>query len=96
MPGVRYLWSVCCTIINETGNRNADMSETSEESDGTFRVLVNYEAQYALWPAFAEIPEGWKGVLEERVWETCRDYIEREWTDMRPASLMNTKAEVTA
>ncbi|MFJ7135003.1 MbtH family protein [Streptomyces fungicidicus] len=64
------------------------MSNPFDDPDGSFQVLINDEAQYSLWPAFAEIPGGWKVVHPESDRQTCVDFIEREWTDMRPTSLV--------
>jgi MbtH protein len=30
-----------------------------DDPDGEFLVLVNAERQQSLWPAFAEVPQGW-------------------------------------
>jgi MbtH protein len=58
-----------------------------EDPDGTYLVLVNDEAQYSLWPAFAEVPAGWTVTHERDSRQVCLDYIESNWTDMRPRSL---------
>ena len=63
------------------------MTNPFDDADGTFLVLVNDEGQHSLWPAFADVPAGWKVVLEETDRQTCLDYIERHWTDLRPPSL---------
>ena len=38
------------------------MTNPFDDESGTFLVLVNHEGQYSLWPAFAEVPEGWEVV----------------------------------
>jgi MbtH protein len=58
-----------------------------DDPDGTYLVLVNDEGQHSLWPAFAEVPAGWTAVLPETSREAALDYVERNWTDMRPKSL---------
>lgn len=63
------------------------MGNPFEDADGIFRVLMNDEGQYSLWPAFVEIPAGWDAVLPEGARQHCLDYIERNWNDMRPRSL---------
>ncbi|MEU6433259.1 MbtH family protein [Streptomyces albidoflavus] len=57
-----------------------------ESSDGTFLVLVNQENQHSLWPAKITVPDGWEKVYEGGK-SACVDYVDREWTDLRPASL---------
>ncbi|GAA1117487.1 MbtH family protein [Streptomyces javensis] len=64
------------------------MTNPFDNPDGTFLVLVNDEGQYSLWPAFAEVPAGWEVVVQETDRKTCLDYIDANWTDMRPKSLI--------
>lgn len=64
------------------------MSNPFEDANGTFLVLVNDENQHSLWPEFAEIPPGWRSVHGPAVRQACLEYIETNWTDMRPASLI--------
>ncbi|WP_262706016.1 MULTISPECIES: MbtH family protein [Streptomyces] len=64
------------------------MTNPFDNPDGTFLVLVNDEGQHSLWPAFAEVPAGWEVVVQETDRKTCLDYIETNWTDMRPKSLI--------
>ncbi|MFI2333208.1 MbtH family protein [Nocardia rhamnosiphila] len=58
-----------------------------DDADSRFLVLVNDENQHSLWPAFAEVPHGWRIVFGDAGRAACLDYIERNWTDMRPSSL---------
>ncbi|MYW17049.1 MbtH family protein [Streptomyces sp. SID161] len=64
------------------------MTNPFENPEGTFLVLVNDEGQHSLWPAFAEVPAGWTVALAETDRQTCLDYVEEHWTDMRPLSLV--------
>jgi uncharacterized protein YbdZ (MbtH family) len=64
------------------------MSNPFEDEDGSYYVLVNDELQYSLWPAFAEIPAGWTTVHGQATRRACLDYINENWTDMRPQSLV--------
>ena len=59
-----------------------------DDENGKFLVLVNDELQYSLWPAFREIPSGWRAVGPQGGRKECLDYIEEHWTDMRPKSLI--------
>ncbi|MET0266310.1 MAG: MbtH family protein [Duganella sp.] len=67
-----------------------------DREDGVFRVLVNHEEQYSLWPEWKAIPAGWldAGVSGDKA--TCLAHIEQVWTDMRPASLRRFMAEQEA
>jgi uncharacterized protein YbdZ (MbtH family) len=60
---------------------------STETESEIFRVVVNHEEQYSIWPDYREIPTGWReaGVTGTR--EQCLDHIETVWTDMRPLSL---------
>ena len=64
------------------------MTNPFEDPDGTYLVLVNDEGQHSLWPAFAEVPGGWTVALPETGRQSCLDYVEQNWTDMRPNSLI--------
>ena len=59
-----------------------------EDDDTTiYKVVVNDEEQYSIWPAHRENAPGWKdeGVTGSRA--HCLEHIKNVWTDMRPASL---------
>ncbi|RJL20551.1 MbtH family protein [Bailinhaonella thermotolerans] len=64
------------------------MTNPFENPDGSYLVLVNAENQHSLWPAFAEVPAGWTVAHGEDTRQACLDYIEANWTDMRPKSLI--------
>ena len=58
-----------------------------DADDTVFRVVINHEEQYSIWPKGREIPLGWKAVGKSGSKQQCLDYIEEVWTDMRPLSL---------
>ena len=64
------------------------MTNPFDNNDGTFLVLVNHEGQHSLWPEFAAVPGGWDVVHGPSTRTDCLAYVDREWTDMRPASLV--------
>ena len=66
------------------------MTNPFEDNSAAFLVLVNDEGQHSLWPAFAAVPAGWHVAFGEDSREACLDYIERNWTDMRPRSLVES------
>lgn len=53
-----------------------------------YLVLINDEGQHSLWPVFADVPGGWKVAFGEAGRQECLDFIEKNWTDMRPKSLI--------
>lgn len=64
-----------------------------DDEDGRFYVLVNDEDQHSLWPTFAEVPQGWRVVFGEESRKACLEYVEQNWTDMRPRSLREAMEE---
>ncbi|KPI05689.1 MbtH domain protein [Actinobacteria bacterium OK074] len=64
------------------------MPNPFDDENGSFLVLVNDENQHSLWPVFAEVPAGWKTAFGEDTRQACLEYIEENWTDMRPKSLI--------
>jgi MbtH protein len=61
-----------------------------DDDNGTFVVLVNDEDQHSLWPVFSDVPAGWRVVFGEATRTECLDYIEKNWTDIRPKSLQES------
>ncbi|MBI0375551.1 MbtH family protein, partial [Streptomyces albiflaviniger] len=51
------------------------MTNPFDDENGSFLVLLNGEGQYSLWPAFAEVPAGWRVVFGEDARKNCLDYI---------------------
>jgi MbtH protein len=61
---------------------------TDDSDDAAFyRVVVNDEDQYSIWPADRDIPLGWRPVGDAGPKAACLAYIKEVWTDMRPLSL---------
>ena len=62
---------------------------TADETEDTtiYRVVVNHEEQYSIWPEWKEIPVGWRdaGMIGRKA--ECLAHVEKVWTDMRPLSL---------
>lgn len=59
-----------------------------EDPDAKYLVLINDEGQHSLWPVFADVPDGWEVIFGEDGRQECLDFIEKNWTDMRPNSLI--------
>ena len=62
-------------------------SSTQSDDEIEYTVVINDEEQYSIWPTFREVPAGWREVGVQGPKSACLEYIERTWTDMRPASL---------
>lgn len=69
------------------------ISNPFEDENASYQVLINDEGQHSLWPAFIDVPDGWRVVFGENPRKACLDFIEENWTDMRPNSLIRAMAE---
>ena len=71
------------------------MERTDIENRILYKVVVNHEEQYSIWPADQENPLGWKETGKSGTKEECLAFISNVWVDMRPLSLrqkmQNTK-----
>lgn len=63
------------------------MTNPFEDENAEYLVLINAEEQYSLWPAFRDIPAGWTATGPKGKRRECLDWIDKNWTDMRPKSL---------
>jgi MbtH protein len=52
-----------------------------------FKVVVNHEEQYSIWPEHKALPLLWREVGKSGAKQECLSYIKDVWTDMRPLSL---------
>jgi MbtH protein len=59
----------------------------STESERSYRVVVNAEEQYSIWPADRALPAGWQAEGASGTKAACLERIEQLWTDLRPRSL---------
>lgn len=62
-------------------------SEPPEAPQPIYRVVVNHEEQYSIWPLRREVPAGWRDAGKSGTQAECLAHIEAVWTDMRPLSL---------
>lgn len=65
-----------------------NLTNPFDNTEGQYLVLTNAEGQHSLWPAFADVPAGWSPVHGPKAREECLEYIEQNWTDLRPKSLI--------
>ena len=61
--------------------------EPEDEDMTIYKVVINHEEQYSIWPADRSNPLGWNDVGKSGAKAECLGYIKEVWTDMRPASL---------
>ena len=66
------------------------MTNPFEDENGVYHVLVNDEGQHSLWPSFIEVPKGWTIIHKADSRAACLEFINKNWTDMRPNSLIES------
>jgi len=69
------------------------MTNPFEDEAGVFHALINDEGQYSLWPSFKEVPRGWTIVHKSDTRAACLEFINQNWKDMRPKSLIDRMAK---
>ena len=69
-------------------------NERNETDLTNYKVVVNHEEQYSIWPEDKENPLGWKdaGLVGKK--DEALAYIKEVWTDMRPLSLRKKMEEM--
>jgi MbtH protein len=63
------------------------MSRDEFEDNEVYKVVVNHEEQYSIWPVDKENALGWRDAGNSGTREECLAHIKDVWTDMRPLSL---------
>lgn len=69
------------------------MNEDEREDKTIYKVVVNQEEQYSIWPADRENALGWSDADVQGSKEECLAYIKKAWEDMRPLSLREKMEE---
>lgn len=70
------------------------MSREENEDTTIYKVVVNHEEQYSIWPVDRENALGWNDAGKSGTKPECLAYIKEVWTDMRPLSLRKKMAEM--
>jgi MbtH protein len=69
------------------------MPEREEEDTRQYRVVINHEEYYSIWPVDREIPAGWKDAGKTGTKKECLAHIKDVWTDMRPLSIRKAQGD---
>ncbi len=64
------------------------MTNPFEDENRAYLVLVNTENQHSLWPADLAVPAGWSTAFGAKPRTDCLAYVEANWPDIRPASVL--------
>ena len=62
------------------------MSASLSQSEAMYEVVVNQDGQYSIWPVNKVMPQGWTKAGKQGSKESCLEFINEVWTDMRPVS----------
>ncbi|TWP53813.1 MbtH family NRPS accessory protein [Lentzea tibetensis] len=49
-----------------------------------FRVVVNEEGRYSIWPTDVAVPAGWRPTGFSGTRQACLNQVAELWRDMRP------------
>lgn len=69
-------------------------NDPDREDTTIYKVVVNHEEQYSIWPEYKENPRGWRDGGKVGLKAECLAYIKEVWTDMRPLSLRKKMEEM--
>ena len=70
------------------------MQQDEQEDKTIYKVVVNHEEQYSIWPVDKENALGWTDEGKNGSKEECLAHIKEVWTDMRPLSLRQKMDEM--
>lgn len=65
-----------------------------DDNEAIYRVVLNHEEQYSIWPADRENAPGWRDEGTQGTKADCLEHIKNVWTDMRPLSLRRRMEEL--
>ncbi|HLI69011.1 MAG TPA: MbtH family protein [Ktedonobacteraceae bacterium] len=71
------------------------MQVDEQEETTLYKVVLNHEEQYSIWPVERENPPGWRDAGKSGTKSECLAYIKEVWVDMRPLSLRKQMAELS-
>jgi len=71
------------------------MQDSEQEDTTVYKVVVNHEEQYSIWPLDRENPAGWRDAGKSGTKAECLAHVKEVWTDMRPLSLRRQMDEAT-
>ena len=63
------------------------MNSDDKEDTTIYKVVVNHEEQYSIWPAQKSNALGWTDAGKTGPKAECLAYVKEVWTDMRPKNL---------
>lgn len=82
-------------IVERTQIASQPEKPITSEDTTIYKVVVNHEGQYSIWPAERKNALGWNDAGKSGSKAECLAHIKEVWTDMRPLSLQKQMAEAT-
>jgi MbtH protein len=73
----------------------ATMDRDDREDLTVYKVVVNDEEQYSIWPVDRENALGWRDAGKSGTKTDCLAYIREVWSDLRPLSLRKKMEEAS-
>jgi MbtH protein len=67
--------------------KESSMNREENEDTTIYKVVVNHEEQYSIWPLDRVNAPGWNDAGKSGTKSECLAYIREIWTDMRPLRL---------
>jgi MbtH protein len=72
------------------------MFANDDEDGQTYKVVVNHEEQYSIWPTDRDLPAGWRDAGKSGSRTECLAHIKEVWVDMRPLSVRESLKRAAA
>jgi len=69
--------------------------DPDEQDTKIYKVVINGEEQYSIWPADRPNAAGWSDAGRSGTKDECLAFIKEVWTDMRPRSLREKMDKTT-
>lgn len=63
------------------------MNSQDDDLGIIYKVVVNHEGQYSIWPVERENAIGWSDAGKSGSKAECLAHVKEVWTDMRPVTL---------
>lgn len=64
------------------------------DAEGDYKVVMNQEGQYSIWPIGKKNPLGWEDAGPDGTSDECLAHIKELWSDMRPRSLRESPQQL--
>lgn len=69
------------------------MSSEHDDDKRIYKVVVNHEEQYSIWPVDRANPLGWRDGGKAGSKAECLAFVKEVWVDMRPLSLRTSSSD---